>query len=268
MARIQADEEREAKEAAERRASAAEAHASRATVQLEEEKKRNLFLTSIASLDTATILNLHHQVTMYAVDINQQIENFLVRVSSQESIQRNDILSAIERISLLNKKIMGVSKFATKANFRLESEHIKADLGDYIEQYINGVAKDFLFGPLRVSVETDGKGFEHKFKPIDVSVVIDNLIANAKKARANQIKFNITHPDKGLVHIGVTDNGRGFNGIIESLDRVFEKGFSTTDGSGLGLYHVRMVLGEMNGTITAEKGPGGKGATFQIRISR
>ena len=130
------------------------------------------------------------------------------------------------------------------------------------------MAKDFLFGPLRVSVETDGKGFEHKFKPIDVSVVIDNLIANAKKARANQIKFNITHPDKGLVHIGVTDNGRGFNGIIESLDRVFEKGFSTTDGSGLGLYHVRMVLGEMNGTITAEKGPGGKGATFQIRISQ
>jgi len=268
LARIQADEEREAKEAAERRASAAEAHASRTTVQLEEEKKRNLFLTSIASLDTATILNLHHQVTMYAVDINQQIENFLVRVSSQESIQRGDILSAIERISLLNKKIMGVSKFATKANFRLESERIKADLGDYIEQYINGVAKDFLFGPLRVSVDTDGKGFEYKFKPIDVSVIIDNLIANAKKARANQMRFSITHPNKGLVHIEVTDNGRGFDGIIESIDRVFEKGFSTTDGSGLGLYHVRMVLGEMNGTITAEKGPGGKGAIFQIRISR
>ncbi|MDH0093459.1 ATP-binding protein [Achromobacter mucicolens] len=268
LARIQADEEREAKEAAERRASAAEAHASKATFQLEEEKKRNLFLTSIASLDTATILNLHHQVTMYAVDINQQIENFLVKVSSQHVTQRSDILSAIERISLLNKKIMGISKFATKANFRLESEHITADLGDYIEQYINGVAKDFLFGPLRVSVQTDGKGFEHKFKPIDVSVIIDNLIANAKKAKANQINFSITHPDKGLIHIGVTDNGRGFAEIIESPERVFEKGFSTTDGSGLGLYHVRMVLGEMNGTITAEKGPGGKGANFQIRISR
>lgn len=268
QARIQADEEREAKEAAQQRASAAEAYASRTTVQLEEEKKRNLFLTSIASLDTATILNLHHQVTMYAVDINQQIENFLVRVSSQESIQRSDILNAIERVSLLNKKIMGVSKFATKANFRLESERIKADLGDYIEQYINGVAKDFLFGPLRVSVETDGKGFEQKFKPIDISVVIDNLIANAKKAKANQIAFSITHPDKGLVNIRVVDNGKGFNGIIDSLDRVFEKGFSTTDGSGLGLFHVRMVLGDMNGTITAEKGPGGKGAIFQIRISQ
>lgn len=267
-ARIQADEEREAKEAAERRASTAEAHASRTAVQLEEEKKRNLFLTSIASLDTETILNLHHQVTMYAADINQQIENFLVRISSQESIQRKEILSAIERLSLLNKKIMGISKFATKANFRLESEYINADLGEYIAQYINGVAKDFLFGPLHVSVESDGKGFEQKFKPIDVSVVIDNLIANAKKSKANQIKFNITHPNKGIVHIEITDNGRGFNEKIDSLDRIFEKGFSTTDGSGLGLYHVRMVLGEASGTITAGNGPNGKGATFQIRISR
>lgn len=268
LARVQADEERQAKEKAEKRAQAAEAHAARTHVQLEEEKKRNLFLTSIASLDAQTILNLHHQVTMYAVDINQQIENFLVRVSKQDVIQRADALSALDRIALLNKKIMGVSKFATKANFRLESEHITADLGEYIEQYVNGVAKDFLFGPLKVIVQTDGKGFEQRFKPIDISVVVDNLIANAKKARANKIYFDITHPSKSSVYIKITDNGRGFDGLIDDLGRVFEKGFTTTDGSGLGLYHVRMVLGEMNGTIKAEKGPDGKGAAFQIRISR
>lgn len=268
QARVQADEERQAKEAAEQRANAAEAYATRKTVQLEEEKKRNLFLTSIASLDTQTILNLHHQVTMYAVDINQQIENFLLRVSTKDFVPRSDILNSIERISLLNKKIMGVSKFATKANFRLESEHIKADLGQYVEQYINDVAKDFLFGPLQALVERDGKGFEHKFKPIDISVVIDNLIANAKKARASYIKFSIIHPNKDSIHLTVTDNGRGFNSVIDNLERLFEKGFTTTDGSGLGLYHVRMVLGEMNGTIQASNGPGGKGATFSIRISR
>lgn len=267
-ARVQADEERQAKEAAEQRAQLAEAQFARTSVQLDEEKKRNLFLASIASLDTQTILNLHHQVTMYAVDINQQIENFLVRVASQEVIQRSEILNALERIALLNKKVMGVSKFATKANFRLESEYIKADFGDYVDQYINGVAKDFLFGPLKVSVQTDGKGFEHRFKPIDVSVVVDNLIANAKKSRANHIKFEITHPNKSSIHMSVIDNGRGFGEIIEDVERVFEKGFTTTDGSGLGLYHVRMVLGEMNGTIQAARGPEGKGAIFLIRIAR
>ena len=63
-ARIQADEERVAKEAAESRARAAEMAVVQTTAKLEEEKKRNLFLASIASLDTQTILNLHHQVTM------------------------------------------------------------------------------------------------------------------------------------------------------------------------------------------------------------
>ncbi|WP_153013024.1 ATP-binding protein [Pseudacidovorax intermedius] len=268
LARTQADEERRAKEAAERRAADAEDKVSRTTVQLEEERKRNYFLTSIATLDTATILNLHHQVTMYAVDINQQIENFLVQISSQKDVKREDVLGAIDRIALLNKKIMGVSKFATKANFRLESEYIKADLGDYIQQYINDVAKDFIFGPLQILVERDGPGPETKFKPIDISVVVDNLIANARKAKANKIQFSITHPSKDSIHIAVLDNGRGFNKLIDNLDRVFEKGFSTTDGSGLGLYHVRMVLGEMNGTIHADTGPAGKGALFTIRVAR
>jgi signal transduction histidine kinase len=163
---------------------------------------------------------------------------------------------------------MGVSKFATKANFRLESEKIEADIADYIEQYISGVARDFLLGPISIVVDNDGKGFIQKFKPIDVSVVVDNLVANARKARANRIHFHISHPSKDTVYIRVSDNGRGFHEQIDDLDRVFEKGFTTTDGSGLGLYHVRHVLGEMNGTIEAEKTGSQRGAVFLIRIAK
>jgi len=269
-ARRQADEERKAKEAAQARVSTAEMLISRVSGQLDEEKKRNLFLSSISTLDTETILNLHHQVTIYAVDIQQQIENFLIKISGQPDISSVDILNALERISLLNRKIMGISKFATKANFRLESEKIEADLTDYIEQYINDIARKFLLGPLSINVESDRKGFKQKFKPIDVSIVIDNLIANARKrhTRATQINFQITHPSKDTIHILVTDNGRGFDRRIDDLSRVFEKGFTMTDGSGLGLFHVRHVLGEMNGTIEAIRDEARQGATFLIRISK
>lgn len=270
LARSQADEERQAKEAALERAGQAEKIATKVIAQLEEEKKRTLFLSSISSLDTETIINLHHQVTMYAVDIQQQIENFLVKISGKQSISTADVFDAFESITLLNRKVMGITKFATKANFRLESEKIDADLGDYIEQYINDVAKQFLFGPLSVSVVSDGKGFSQKFNPIDVSIVIDNLIANAKKrqAKARQISFEIFHPSKDSIHILVNDNGNGFDEKIDDLERVFEKGFTLTDGSGLGLFHVRQVLGEMNGTISASRPIGRRGASFLIRISR
>ena len=119
----------------------------------------------------------------------------------------------------------------------------------------------------RVTVSSDGKGFEQQFKPIDVAVVIDNLIANARKADATRVNFEITHPHAGAVYLKVTDNGGGFAQRISDLNRVFEKGFTTTDGSGLGLFHVRQVLGEMNGTIEAHRNSP-KGATFQIKISK
>lgn len=269
-ARRQADAERAAKEAAQARAADAERIAHKITEQLAEEKKRTLFLSSIATLDTTTILNLHHQVTIYAVDIQQQIDNFLMRISSKAVVPRGEIIDALESISLLNKRVMGVSKFATKANFRLESEMIEANLADYIEQYIDDVARKFMLGPLSIHVEQDNKGFSQRFKPIDVSVVIDNLIANAKKSqlKATKIWFEITHPNKNSVHIRVFDNGKGFDKHIDDLDRIFEKGFTMTDGSGLGLFHVRHVLGEMNGTIGARRMEGKPGAEFMIRISK
>lgn len=265
-AKKQADEERAAKEAAYARAANAEKTANVASELLEEERKRNLFLTSVSTLDTDTILNLHHQITIYAVDIQQQIENYLVRISSRENIPVHDVMSAFERIALLNRKIMGISQFATKANFRLESEKIVADLGEYIEQYIS-VAREFLLGNTSVSVETDGKGFIQLFKPIDISIVVDNLIANARKARATQITFSISHPNRNAIHLKVSDNGRGFHEQIRDLSRVFEKGFTKTNGSGLGLYHVKHVLGEMNGTIEAQRAQG-SGAIFIIRIAK
>jgi len=263
----QADEERTAKEAAQARAETAERAAATATEELGEERKRNLFLASISSLDTDTILNLHHQITIYAVDIQQRIENFLVRIANQRSVSAAEVVNALESIALLNRKVMGISKFATKANFRLESEKITADLSEYILQYITSVARDFLLGPLSIKVESDGKGFVQTFKPIDVTVVVDNLVANAKKAGATRIVFDITHPTRDAVHVNVSDNGRGFHKKIGDLSRVFEKGFTMTDGSGLGLYHVRHVLGEMNGTIEIETAKG-SGATFLIRISK
>lgn len=271
-ARQQADEERKAKEAALERASKAEIVVTRVSTLLNEEKKRNLFLSSISTLDTDTILNLHHQVTIYAVDIQQQIENFLVKMSGQTSVPKSDVLNAFESIALLNRKVMGISKFATKANFRLESEKIDEDLSEYIEQYINDVARQFMVGsrPITINVENDRKGFIQRFKPIDVSVVVDNLIANAKKrqTRATNITFAITHPSKESTHILVRDDGLGFDKGIDDLSRVFEKGFTMTDGSGLGLFHVRYVLGEMNGTIEAFRPDGQKGAAFLIRISK
>lgn len=274
-ARNQADEERRAKEAAQQKAKVAQERAEAAEnlakdiqVELIEEKKRNLFLTSISTLETDTIVNLHHQVTIYSVDIQQQIENFLVKISRQDQVSVSEVVDVMDSIAFLNRKVMGVSKFATKANFRLESEYIEADLSSYIVEYIEGVAREFLSGPITLDFDSDGKEFNMRFKPIDVAVVIDNLISNARRARATRISFKVIRLEKNVLGVEVYDNGKGFDKSIDELERVFEKGFTKTVGSGLGLFHVRHVLGEMNATIHASRPVEGRGAEFKIRIAK
>lgn len=266
-ARRVADAERAAKEAAEARAESAEAAAASATEQLGEERKRNLFLTSIGTLDTETILNMHHQITIYATDLQARVANLLGRARRGGGLNGADAVAALEPIALLNHKVLAVAQFATKANFRLDSEAIDADLAAYLTEYITGVTRDFLTGPTRAEVTSDGRAFPMRFKPIDVSIVVDNLISNAQRARATLVQFSVSQPRKGHLHVLVTDDGRGVPPEAAAEGRLFEKGFTTTSGSGLGLYHVRQVLGELGGSIELAEAPA-RGAAFLIRVAR
>jgi len=239
-------------EAATRRAATAEA-------EVETERRRGHFLESFVNVDTATILNLHHQVTIYAVDIAQQIENFLTETAGKTSIPRDTVLKTLEQMAFLNRKVMSVTKFAAKANFKLDSEKIETDLATFIYDYIEQIARTTGSARLQIVAENTHPGMKLRFNPIDASIIVDNLISNARKAKASRIKFVLTQEDKSGLTIHVSDNGRGLTpGTNRS--RIFEMGYTTTQGSGLGLYHVRQALGEMGGSIElddrVEKGLG------------
>lgn len=251
-ARRVADKALAAAEAANRRAFTAE-------VEVETERRRAHFLESFVNVDSATILNLHHQVTIYAVDIAQQIENFLTETTGEEFIPRETVLKTLEQMAFLNRKVMSITKFAARANFKLDSEKVETDLAAFIYDYIEQIARTTGSARLQIVAENTHPGMKMRFNPIDASIIVDNLISNARKARASCIKFLLTQEDKSGLTIYVSDNGRG---LIPgtNLSRIFEMGYTTTHGSGLGLYHVRQALGEMGGSIEyddkVEKGLG------------
>ncbi|MCF5504240.1 hypothetical protein GIV76_16640, partial [Pseudomonas syringae] len=63
----------------------------------------------------------------------------------------------------------------------------------------------------------------------------------------------------------VSDNGRGLSAGT-NRSRIFEMGYTTTQGSGIGLYHVRQALGEMGGSIELDDQLE-KGLGFVIKIA-
>lgn len=262
-ARVVAGRERAAAEAAAQRAESAESAAEEARTEAETERRRSHFLESVVTVDKATILNLHHQVTIYAIDINQQIENLLSSTADQKTVPRETLLKAIEQMAFLNRKVLAITRFAAKANFKLDSEKLDTDFAEFITDYIEQIAKVSGGSRLRIHVDNSHPGLRMRFNPIDASIIVDNLISNSKRAKASNIKFELSQLDKHGLLMRVTDNGRG---ILPSTNqkRIFEMGYTTTQGSGLGLYHVRQVLAEMGGTIELEEGA--KGAAFVIKL--
>lgn len=265
-ARRAADRERVVAEAAVERAEAAETAAEQAKTEADTERRRSHFLESAVNIDTATILNLHHQVTIYAVDIAQQIENLLSETADKKAVPRDLMLKALEHVAFLNRKVLAVARFAAKATFQLDSEKIETNIAAFMEDYINQIARTSGSARLRIQVENKHPGLKLRFKPIDASIIVDNLVSNSRKAKATWIKFQLSQAEKGTLLVHVSDNGRGVAGGGDKV-RIFEMGYTTTQGSGLGLYHVRQVLGEMGGTIELEENTPGKGASFLIRIA-
>lgn len=263
-AREVAERERSARRGAERQVAEAVLRAETVTRSLAEERKRNLFLTSLTTLDKETVEVLHHQIIIHASAINEIVNGQFDAIRRGETPGREALLTTFENIAFQNRKVLSTARFATKANFRLDSENIVEDIAAYILQYIEQVAPIFSDTGIRISVTSAAKGLIRTFKPIEVSILIDNLISNAGRAEADEIRFLIEQPSAKDLKIIVQDDGHGFSDSVTDLGRLFEKGFTTSVGSGLGLYHVAQILDDLGGSIAAERSQ--RGAKFIIRI--
>jgi signal transduction histidine kinase len=151
---------------------------------------------------------------------------------------------------------------ATKANFRMDSDVINDDLAAYISQYAKNIAS-VAHDRIAIEVQDPPKSFVRNFKPIEIAIVIDNIISNARKAKSPRVRITFDWPSAKTMTIIFTDFGKGLDARFADPSRIFEKGVSTTDGSGLGLYHVKQLIDGMGGQILY-RAPAHRGAEFEI----
>ena len=124
-ARDAADRERVGRREAERQAAVAMQRAEHATKSFEEERARNLFLTSLTSVDPYSLEVWHHQIIIHASAVSEILKRQMDKLRHGEFPTREDLLSAFENLSFQNSKILSTARFATKANFRLDAETIE-----------------------------------------------------------------------------------------------------------------------------------------------
>ena len=252
-------EERRAAEAAQReiaaraqeRANRQEKRAERA----ERARERDAFLVAVQSLDEETILNLHHQIRGQASDVHIGVKRMMRRLRNGEEVEGNEWVDFLESVSFRNSQILTAARFATKGGYREATVAAPQNLAGYLGDYVETVARLWAPRGIRVECLRNGGGLERRFRPIDVGIVIDNLVSNAAKAHSGRIRF-VVDSDRAApfpLTITVADDGRGWPPEFDPVGQVFEKGATTTDGSGLGLYHVRQVVRGMGGDIEAHR---------------
>lgn len=267
-AKQRAEEETRARQDAEARAREAEKRASEAGERLERVEKQAKMLLNAQGRDNEELQLLHHQVVIYAAEV-QTLARRSLRKLSDAGPQAESIKADLEQISFQNSRILAVTRLATQANFKLKADKIEADIIQYMQEYAEKVAT--LYGDVRTaSFDDNGLSLVMAFRPIDVSIVLDNLFSNAGKADASTIRFACRRAQTGgAIEIVVSDDGRGIGGKGVDPAKIFERGYSGSPrGSGLGLYHIKQVLNDLGGSIALDPDREGDTAQFIIRLPK
>jgi signal transduction histidine kinase len=240
-----------------------ELHSTKAIIK--ERESQNLFLKSVKSQDLDEVVNLMHQVGIAANTINNYLVGLAFKVKNNIEISNEVLRRAIEMISFENNKVLAISRFATKANFKLRTEYVQMDLNNFIYEYVTNIAQNFRGQNIDITIERfTADEFSIVFRPIEIIILIDNMISNARKAKAKEIKILVDSSEEEFF-ITFEDNGLGVD--EEFQNQIFDYGFTTTDGSGLGLSHISEIVQKLNGTIELDSSFS-QGARFVIVINK
>lgn len=217
--------------------------------RLETEKSLNENLVKISKIRGNEAIDVIHTLynrTLFIKKEFDKISGMYSKISLKE-------LNSLKKISKLNLENLYTSKAVVKSKIIISSELVECNLYSFIVDYINNVMKKIYGDRLNITYELLCKDFLITIKPIHFSSIIENLISNSYKSNATNFSL-IFFEEKNYKKIIVEDDGDGLNENIEDINDIFRFGYTTTNGSGIGLFYVKNYIEESKGTISVVKG--------------
>lgn len=205
-----------------------------------ENQKRQL--DRFRSAETVTYKDLrdsNHIIGVYSDDISKKIKLFKTKLDRNPSMKKEEILSILQGISLANEKINTITKFTTKSNFLQAKLSTEEDIVMYIKNYINNIYS-VLHKDMKIEFIDNGVEFIKDFQPIELSVVLDNLLGNSRKKDASKSIFEFSKKGNNII-LSIKDVGKMLDSSMDEK-LIFEEGVTSTKGAGLGLSHVKRIL--------------------------
>ncbi|SMN01908.1 putative two-component system sensor histidine kinase, putative heat shock protein [uncultured Candidatus Thioglobus sp.] len=233
---------------------------------LETEKKQNIFQRSLIGTEKEQIIGLQHQIRHSSSRIKRNTKLLLKSFDAPLSERQQKYIGVIVAEAT---KVNSIANLVTKANFNLTTKEIKVNLVSFIKEYIeelylsNGKIIDKLKTKLNITISNNE--FIMRIRPLEITTLIDNFIQNSKKANAKNIHFKL-NVKNDIFDMLIIDDGDGIQ--KENIDKIFDFGFTTTDGSGIGLSSIKKTINDMHYADINVKSTKGKETIFHIRIRK
>lgn len=235
----------EAKEEAEKEAESERLKVNSLKQELEDKVSENLFLKSVKSQDLGEVISFMHSIGISSATIDNYLSGTYLKINREIPLDYETLKKTIEEVSMENRKILTISRFATKANFKLYAEEVNSDIVKYITEYAYNILAPLYKEDIIIQVASSkSHSLVKSFRPIELSIVFDNMLNNSIRAKAKNFHIEFKSDSQNSLIVKVRDDGKGIPETI--VTKIFDFGFTTTTGSGLGLYHVKKILKDMS----------------------
>ena len=238
--------------------------------QKQAENERDIVSQKNRYLESTRIISAEEESFIHIINVySQEINPAFLKISEivTENTVPNELIKEIGVIRTFFDKILNAASLLTKADIKKLAEKEIINLSEYIGEYIQKCS-EVLFRDIRFKViNHDNVEYYGAYSLLDVSVLLDNLISNAKKESAKEIQINIFQKS-GKYIIDFSDSGNGVSDPTLLGDKMFELGVTTRHGgSGIGLASVRKIVSDMKGHVSfLGHNIYLKGATFRIEF--
>ncbi|MBD5544172.1 MAG: sensor histidine kinase [Lachnospiraceae bacterium] len=212
--------------------------------ELEVTQKQVGVLQSRADVSVDNAIDAMHIMKTYADSIDSNIEEIMDMVRSGDEIE--EILPVFHEIRQTCSKILNTYNLVINTEYKADTGNKKMDIVKFTKTYIE---KHWSH---KLQVDVLGVDLmEIMFNPLEFSIIIDNIADNSRKANASKLQI-IFENDGNNNDIIWLDDGYGLKEDVNNT-KVFEQGFTTTNGTGIGLYTVKKYAKKMNAIVIVDE---------------
>ncbi|MBO7050149.1 MAG: ATP-binding protein [Bacteroidaceae bacterium] len=236
------EEERRKTEAARNKALEEEEKREKAEHERDVQIQKNRYLSATRNT-TKEVQDLIHVILISSTSSISLIDTAKCQLSDKDL---NGLRSTLDKFDYHITKINKLSKLITKADLALLSESGLIDIQSYVQEYLTNFTDSFKIQSHSAITEP----LEKKISILDLSIILDNLISNSKKANATELRLDYSRKGRTYI-VDFTDNGDGVDTSLFTPETIFEEGITNRrGGSGIGLSTIKdRMRKELNGDI-------------------